>query len=107
VSAGNLRHLVTLEIPSATPDGAGGQSMVWQTLVQVWAEITPLAAEEITSADQVEARATHRIRIRWRSDVTAAMRVRLGARLFAIRGVTDQGERGRYLVLLCEEGAPA
>ena len=36
--------------------------------------------------------------------VTTAMRVKAGARVFKILAVEDQGPRGRFLELLCEEG---
>lgn len=98
---------MAIEVPIETPDGAGGQAIVWTPLATVWAEIRPQQARETVNAHQVEARTTHIIRIRHRADVLPTMRVVFGARVFAIHGVLDDGERRRYLHLLCEEGAPA
>lgn len=107
MSAGALRHRVTIELPVETPDGQGGQTVVWSPLATVWAEIRPLKTDETVNAHQVEARTTHVIRVRHRTDILPTMRVVLGMRTFAIQGVLDDGERRRYLHLFCEEGAPA
>jgi len=107
VSAGRLRHRVRVDVPVETPDGAGGLTVVWTPLATVWAEICPQQAREAVTAQQVEARTTHLIRLRYRFDILPTMRVVFGTRTFAIRGVLDDGERRRYLTLFCEEGAPA
>jgi len=49
---------------------------------------------------------THRIWLRFRHDIQAGMRLRKGARIFAIRVWRDPDERGNYLVCLCEEVRP-
>lgn len=107
MSAGALRRRVTIELPVETPDGAGGRTVVWSPLAAVWAEIHPQKAHERVNAHQIEARTTHIIRVRYRSDVLPTMRVVFGTRVFAIHGVLDDGERRRYLNLFCEEDAPA
>ncbi|MFP3945019.1 MAG: phage head closure protein [Alphaproteobacteria bacterium] len=107
MSAGALRHRVTIELPVETPDGQGGQTVTWSPLATVWAEIRPLKARETVNAHQVEARTTHLVRVRHRPDILPTMRVVFGNRIFAIHGVLDDGERRRFLHLFCEEGAPA
>jgi SPP1 family predicted phage head-tail adaptor len=107
VNAGELRHRVTIELPLETPDGEGGQSVVWTPLATVWADIRPQQARETAAAQQVQARTTHIIRIRYRADILPTMRVVAGGRIFAIHGVLDDGERRRRLTLFCEENAPS
>lgn len=46
---------------------------------------------------------THRIWLRFRSDIRAGMRLRKGDRLFAIGTWRDPDETGRYVCCLCEE----
>lgn len=107
MSAGSLRHRVTIELPVETPDGQGGQTVIWSPLATVWAEIRPLKSGETVNAHQMQARTTHVIRVRHRADILPTMRVMFKTRNFAIHGVLDDGERRRYLYLFCEEGAPA
>lgn len=107
MSAGALRHRVTVEVPVATPDGEGGETIVWTPLATIWAEIRPRAAREAVNAHQTEVRTTHIVRVRYRPDILPTMRVVSGTRIFAIHGVLDDGERRTWLHLFCEEGAPA
>ena len=77
--------------------GAGGS-------VPGRASIEPLKGAERLTTQQLESRLTHRVRLRHRSGVTTAMRLKFGARIFNIRAVINKGERNRLLELLCEEG---
>ncbi len=102
---GKLRHRVTLEQPVDTDDGAGGLTRAWTDVATLWARIEPLSADERVAAERIEAAADTRITVRWRADVTSAMRFSFGARVFEIRGLTDREERHRFLDCLCEETA--
>lgn len=107
MSIGALRHRVTIEAENASPDGAGGLTDPWANPIQVatvWAEITPLTGDERLQAMRLEDRVSHRIRIRYRADVTAQHRLRLGTRIFNIRSVINESERDRWLTVLAEEG---
>ncbi len=104
---GELRHRLIVQAERAIDDGGGGRSDPWADPVivaTVWGKIEPLTGGERLRAMQLQDRLSHRIVIRHRSGITAAMRVRFGARAFNIRAVIDLGERGRFLELLCEEG---
>ena len=106
---GPLRHRLIIESANPSDDGHGGQTDPWAspvTVATVWGRIAPLRGRERLRAGQLDARHSHRITIRYRDDVTAAQRIRSGTRIFNIRAVTDRDERGRWLDLLCEEGAP-
>ncbi len=107
VRIGELRHRLSIQVESATSDGGGGMSDPWAdpvTVATVWGKIEPLTGGERLHALQIEGRLSHRIVIRHRSGITAAMRVVFGARAFNIRAVIDVDERGRFLELLCDEG---
>jgi SPP1 family predicted phage head-tail adaptor len=69
----------------------------------VAADVLPQRADERSVGEGIVDVVTHRIVIRHRDDVVAGDRFRLGTRLFAIRGVRDPEEDGRYIVCLCEE----
>ena len=103
---GRLRKRVTLEQPVETPDAIGGVTRSFVALATLWAEIAPLSGAETFAAVQPQERITHRVRLRYFSAVTAAMRLRLGTRLLLIRDVSDEDERRRYLICHCTENKP-
>jgi len=100
---GRLRHRLTLESASRTPDGGGGASETWTTVAEVWAEITPSGGTEVVDADALTGRVSHEIVFRYRADVAPVMRLRRGTRLFDIAAVIDIDERHRWLKCLCVE----
>ena len=104
VRAATLRHRVSLQSAADTADGGGGAATVRSDVATLWASIEPLKGAEHPSAQQLESRLTHRVRLRHRIGVTTAMRVKFGARIFNIRAVINPDERNRLLELLCEEG---
>ena len=104
MKAATLRHRVSLQSAADTADGGGGASTVWSDVATLWASVEPLKGAEHLTAQQLESRLTHRVRLRHRIGVTTAMRVKFGARIFNIRAVINPAMRDRLLVLLCEEG---
>ena len=103
---GRMRRRVTLEAPVETADDVGGVVRAFVPVAALWADITPLGGEARFVADQAQERLTHKVRLRWRDGVSAAMRFRLGARLLAIRDVSDASETRRFLVCHCLEVKP-
>lgn len=76
--AGDLRHRVTIQRPRMQDDrdSTGQPSSPWPDVVDVWAAIEPLSSRESFSAQQAQSVATHRIRMRYRTDVDSTCRVR-------------------------------
>ncbi len=104
---GELRHRLGIQAERATSDGGGGLTDPWAdpvTVATVWGKVEPLTGGERLHAAQIQDRLSHRIVIRHRGGITAAMRIIFGTRVFNIRAVIDPGERGRFLELLCDEG---
>lgn len=106
---GALRKQIIVQVEQPTADGAGGYALAWAAVATVWAELTPLTGREINFAGHQEGRATHKIVIRWRKDLTltTGMRLLYGARVFNIRSILNEGESDRQATLLAEEGAAA
>lgn len=104
---GRLRHRLTLQEKSATPDAGGGRSVAWQDVAQnpqLWGRIAPLSAGEALRAMQLEDEITHEITIRSRDDVTAGMRLVRGNRRFRIVALSAlDADSDDYLRLLVME----
>jgi SPP1 family predicted phage head-tail adaptor len=93
VTIGDLRTLLTLEAPSRTSDGAGGASVAWETVAQVWAFVSPLTGDEDFALDRIAGHLRHEIAIRYRAGVTLEMRFRDGDRVYDIRAANGCGGR--------------
>ncbi|WP_322046063.1 phage head closure protein [Paraburkholderia sp. J67] len=104
--AGPLRHRVRLQSPIMHVSHEDGEAVVerWKDVAKVWASIEPLSGREYLASLEFRSGLTTRIRIRWRDDVTAAMRVLHGRTTYAIDAVLP-GYAGRAeLQLMCGSG---
>lgn len=102
---GALRHRLRLESPSHVEDGGGGVTVSWQPVATLWAEVVAGSGREIFQADGLTAVSLHEVRIRYRSDITAEMRLVMGERVLDIRAVRDLDGRRLWLSCLCEQRA--
>lgn len=98
---GRLDRRLTLEAPQTSPDGAGGTTVSWMPVATLWAEVRSALGGERPWAERLTAEATHRIRIRHRTDIGPEMRFTLADRIFDIRSIVEEGRR--WVVCLCEE----
>ncbi len=103
LEAGRLDKRVTLQAHGITQDANGTPVEGWSDVATVWAAVEPLSGREFFAAAQVQAEQMQRITIRYRTGVTAAMRVAWAGRLFDITAVIDWRERHEALQLMCRE----
>lgn len=100
---GAFRHRLMIQTPAPSDDGVGGQSIVWSELATVWAALGPLtslsASGEQAFAGKVEAKTTYRVWIRYRNDLTAAMRIQYDANDYDILQIVDEGGKKQFLTL--------
>lgn len=108
LSAGNLRHRVTIQRPVESQDeNTGAVDVVWQDVATVWASIEPLSVREFIAAQAEASKINTRIVIRYRADVSAKMRIYHAAKnvYYDIHGKMSDKESGlEYLTLPCSEG---
>ena len=106
------RHLVTLLAPTtpATSDPDGTYVLEPYTpLTPPWyCSIQPIAAHERSAAgtSTSETAATHVLRGDYRPDLTTAIRLQFGARIFHVTDVTNHDERNVSVTLLATELQP-
>ena len=113
LAAGKLRHRLVIERPrddSDARDGLGHPIDTWPTVAPVWGLIEPLTSSEVFQEQQTKSVATHRITIRYRSDLLSKWRFRYDdpgtgkSRYFWIDGrPIDAGERRESLVCTVQE----
>ena len=100
---GALRHRIALQAPARTPDAGGGVAVTWTTVAVLWAELRSLGGSEVAIADGLQGRVTHEFRMRRRMDVSPAMRLLYGTRVFVIWAVLDRDGPEPYIRIQAEE----
>lgn len=111
---GNMRRRVVLQRYTRTTDDAGGASVAFSDLATLWAAIEPVRARESDFADKQREVVTHKIKLRYRRDITNADRLKEVftkdgteiTRFFAIKGIRNLDNRFEFIELDCEEGVP-
>jgi SPP1 family predicted phage head-tail adaptor len=95
-----------LEVPRDSPDGFGGVVRGFAPGPQLWGTLEMLSGGTRRRGDRPEQAVTHRVTLRYRPGITAAMRLTSGPRRFAIRAASDPDGARREVVCLVEEIGP-
>jgi SPP1 family predicted phage head-tail adaptor len=103
VIIGRLSERVTIQAPAERRGFSGEATLSWDTTVAtVWADVGGLSSRDLLQAQQANVIATHRIRIRYRADVTHLHRIVWRGRTMEIASVVDRGDR-EHLEILARE----
>lgn len=108
---GPLRHRVTIQQRATTQDSYGQESQALSnisSIPNVWADVRPATGQErfVGGAEQVQATLTHRVTIRYRTDLTNELCVLWDSNVLDIESIQDPSGKRQYLVLLCREVTP-
>lgn len=104
LAAGNLNTRVTIESRSTSTDLHGQPVETWAPFASAWAWIrvpTGVAASERIQADREIAPVAVSVRIRYRTDITPAMRVVYGVATWQISSVIEDVAGREYVDLVC------
>ena len=102
--ASDLRERVTFQRELLVSDTIGGGVRAFEDVVSVWAQLTPQSVGDVAGEVGIEVISTFRIRIRYRSDLTPAMRLLWQGRTLTIASITDIGARREALEIIAREG---
>jgi SPP1 family predicted phage head-tail adaptor len=104
---GTLRHRVTFETKTQVLDEGGGFSESWSSLVTVFAAAEfEGGTERVNGGRIIEARRL-RLRIRYRDDIAADLRLVFKSQVYAIDWVADPTGTRHWLDLGCTESLPS
>jgi SPP1 family predicted phage head-tail adaptor len=104
MNPGELRHKITIQKLVNIQDTFGQPVEQWPDVVTVWASVNPIIGREFFAAQQVNSEVTHKIKMRYRSDITSDMRIKLGNRIFdIISPPINPGEKKIELQIMCKE----
>jgi SPP1 family predicted phage head-tail adaptor len=100
---GSMRDRVTIKSQTEARSPSGETTFNWDTTVAtVWASVNGLSSRDILQAQQANVIATHRIRIRYRADVTHLNRLIWRGRTMEIAAVVERDNRTALEILARE-----
>ena len=104
-----FRKSVKFQTRDLSVDSYGGQVTTWTDAFTTRAAIEPLSARELFAAQAVQSEVSHRITVRYRSELAnpalvGAMRVLYGTRVFNIQGAININERHGIVEISASEG---
>ncbi|MDI3139449.1 phage head closure protein [Enterobacter kobei] len=109
MQAGRLRDKVVVQNITTSRDPSGQLVETWHDGAETWAEVKGVSGRELVAAGAETAVATIRVWTRFRSDITAASRLRVMTGAFRgailnIVGPPIPDSRGIQLEILCKQG---
>jgi SPP1 family predicted phage head-tail adaptor len=99
----SFKRRLTIQTLSKADDGQGGFVETWIDGDDVWGSIEPLSGFQKYQAMQMQTPLTHKIVLRYRKDITTAIRLKYDERIFWVREVLNQEEANRFLTLKVNE----
>jgi SPP1 family predicted phage head-tail adaptor len=90
---GALNRRLTLEAPVESADDAGGVTRSYEAAATLWASVEPVSSRGVVEADAPGANVTHRIRIRFSSDITLRHRFRDVGAVYRIVAMRERDRR--------------
>lgn len=95
IEAGKLRQRIDIQEQDTSKKDDFGNPIrePWKTIETRSAEVIPMTGREFFQAEQVDSRVTHRVTIRFMSNVTTSNRILYRNRILNIISVRDVDER--------------
>lgn len=101
LKAGDLRNRVTIQKKGGdTNEWDEPRPQAWADVATIWANIRHLSGSETIKADAQTSVVKASIRIRWRTDVKAGMRVLASGAVYAIEAVLPDLQRREFVDLV-------
>jgi SPP1 family predicted phage head-tail adaptor len=102
IDPGRLRERVTVQQATETRNRLGETVQSWATYAERWASVQGLSSREVLLTGQQQTEITHRVRMRYLSGMTNAMRILWRGRVLEITSLLDHNTRSEH-ELLCTE----
>lgn len=99
---GKMWTRITIEQATTTQNEVGESVLAWTTFATVWAAVDSLSARETERFAETVGFMTHRIKIRYLSGLTSAMRIVYRNRVLEIGQIMEQ-DRLWHQEIICTE----
>jgi len=94
-----FRDRLTIQNSYLDSDGQGGSTETWVDGSTIWANIQPMKAYEKLQAMQMQTPVSHKITVRYTTELNPSSRLVSGTRTFWVKEIINDDERGRFLIL--------
>jgi SPP1 family predicted phage head-tail adaptor len=101
--AGDLKHRITLEIPTRVKNDLGEWVETWGLFATVWSAIEPLSGNLFYQAQQANSEAQGRIRIRYIENLNPPVRVKYGDIIYEVLSIIQPRTAKKELHLIYKE----
>ena len=102
MQAGRLNRRCTLQSPSQSVDAIGQPTPGWTDVATVWANIKVEKGMEHIRASADASTVPVSIRVRYRTDLDASMRVVHGSTVYAVKAVMPDVAGRQFTDMVCE-----
>jgi SPP1 family predicted phage head-tail adaptor len=97
--AGTMIDRVTLQRWTPDNDPKWGPTPGWSDIAELWANVTPVSGTEKPDGAGVQTTITHRVRMRYREDITPKDRLVYRSRVLDLLSVIDvDGQRAELAI---------
>ena len=72
---GKLNQRIQIQEATETLNAQGGVNLTWSTIATVWGSVEPVSGREMREGDAQQARVTHKVKLRYRSGLSAKNRL--------------------------------
>jgi SPP1 family predicted phage head-tail adaptor len=101
--AGQMKCRVEVQSKASNANSYGEDVITWTTVGYRWASIEPLNSKELIEAQQIKSESTHRVKMRYDSDITPEHRLVFNGRTLEINSLINVMELNKELILICRE----
>ena len=98
----SLNQVIKIQQQSTVHDAEGQELDDWSNVATIWANIRHLNGLEVVKADALTSIVKASMRIRYRTDLNAGMRVSYNGKFYNIVAVLPDEDRREYVDLACE-----
>jgi SPP1 family predicted phage head-tail adaptor len=102
IKAGVMRERITIESPEEARNTLGEATLSWATYAIVWASVDGLSSREMLQAQQANAVASHKVRIRFLQGLSHTHRLVWRGRVMEIASVVERENRTMHEILARE-----
>lgn len=103
INPGEFRHIITFQEMEERKNSFGEMTKVWGDRFSTRAGIYPLSGKEFFAADKENSEITHKINIRYRTDINNNMRIIFEGRAFSIESIINFQERNILIQIMAKE----
>lgn len=103
INPGEFRHIITFQEMEERKNSFGEMTKIWIHKFSTRAGIYPISGKEFFVADKENSEVSHKINIRYRSDINPAMRIIYNNRIFNIESIINFQERNILIQIMAKE----